>query len=497
MKAIKKVAICNRGEVAMRIIRACHELGIETALLYAEPDQQSMAYREADEVLCIGPAESAKSYLNINANIQGALALGADAIHPGFGFLSENADFARVCQENGLIFIGPSPQSIELFGDKISAKKMVDRLKVPTIPGYLGDPSAVEDLVAQCDEIGYPVLVKAAAGGGGRGLRLIHHPDQASMAIQAAQREGLSSFGSAAVFLERYLDAAKHIEIQIFGDASGFIHCLGERECSIQRRHQKIIEEAPSIALSDEMREQLIKASRKIGEAAQYRGAGTVEFLVQGEEYFFLEMNTRLQVEHTVTEMVVGRDLVKAQLLTAMGQPLLWTQSPPALGHAIECRIVAEDPYQGGLPQTGLLGFCHWPMGPGRRFEVGFAEGDEITPYYDPMIAKVVVWDESRPKAIAKMKQTLRETLIFGVKTNIPFLVEMLDHYEFREGSMTTQFISKHFSQGLPPVDLSETQIELAQTLWAQLSESSQASRSSGFGPSSPNPWFVREKRGL
>lgn len=492
MNKISKVAIANRGEVAVRIIRACKELGLETALLYAEPDQKSMAYREADETICIGPAESAQSYLNINANIQGALALGVDAIHPGFGFLSENAQFARACDENGLIFIGPSPDSIELFGDKISAKKLVEQLKIPTIPGYLGDHSSIELLMSKCEEIGYPLIVKAAAGGGGRGLRLIERKEQARSAIEASQREGLASFGSAAVFLERYLNRAKHIEVQVFGEASGKMHCLFERECSIQRRHQKIIEEAPSPSISPDIRAKLMAASKKIAEASGYRGAGTVEFLVQNDEYFFLEMNTRLQVEHTVTEMVLQKDLVKAQLLTAQNIPLLWQEDTRPQGHAIECRIVAEDPYQAGVPSTGELGFCSWPMGPGRRFEIGFAEKDEITPYYDPMIAKVVVWDETRTRAIAKMRQTLREIVLFGVKTNIPFLIEMLDHYEFREATMTTQFIAKHFAEGLKPLDLSETQAELAKQLWSQLGEGSQSESSSREGRATTlTPWLA------
>lgn len=487
MEHFKKIAIANRGEVAVRIIRACQELGIKTVLLHSEPDTQTAAYRLADEAVCIGPAPTNQSYLNIEANVMAAKSVGADAVHPGFGFLSENADFAKACEAQGLVFIGPSPESIRLFGDKISAKNLVQEAGGPVIPGYQGDDQSTSRLIAEIERIGLPCIVKAAAGGGGRGLKVVREMSQATEAIESAKREGLSAFGSDQVFLEKYLEKAKHIEMQIFGDASGEIFCLGERECSVQRRHQKIIEEALSPALDETLRKQMTDVAIKIAKAARYKGAGTIEFLLEGSQFYFMEMNTRLQVEHPVTEWVCGVDLVKAQIATAQGLSLYWPEEPTFHGHSIECRIYAEDPYQMGIPSTGLLGFCHWPQGPGRRFEVGFEPGDEVTSYYDSMIAKVIVWDESRPRAIKKMKETLKQTIIFGVKTNIPFLLKILEHPEFVSGTMTTKFIETHFAKALKDPGLTTTQTELVQHLFRQL-----ATNSSDSNPSQevPNPFY-------
>lgn len=488
MQNFSKVAIANRGEVAVRIIRACQELGIKTILLHSEPDSRTIAWRMADETVCIGPATTAESYLNIASNIEAAKSHGADAIHPGFGFLSENAQFARACEDAGMVFIGPSPDSINLFGDKISAKNLVDKAGGPTIPGYQGEDQSEATLLKEIEKIGLPCIVKAAAGGGGRGLKVVTAMEQAKDAIEASKREGLSAFGSDQVFLEKYLDAAKHIEFQIFGDASGEVFCLGERECSVQRRHQKIIEEALSPALDSRLREQMTEVAINIGKAANYRGAGTVEFLLQGSEFYFLEMNTRLQVEHPVTELVCGVDLVKAQINTAQGHSVSWPKTPTFHGHSIECRLYAEDPYQMGIPSTGLLGSCHWPHGPGRRFEVGFEPGDEVTSFYDPMIAKIIVWDESRPRAIRKMKQVLQETVIFGVKTNIPFLIEILDHPEFASGEMTTKFIEKHFSKALTDYGMDESQTQAIQGLYQRVGEGGAVSGVSAGG-SHPSPF--------
>lgn len=480
--SIEKVAIANRGEVAVRIIRACQELGLSTVLLHSEADRQSLAYRLCDETVCIGPAEVGASYLNIEANIQGALSVGADAIHPGFGFLSENADFAEACAQARLVFVGPSPESIRLFGDKISAKRLVEEAGGPVIPGYQGEDQSLSGLLAKVEEIGYPVMVKAAAGGGGRGLKVIHKASQAQQAIEAAQREGLSAFGSAQVFLEKYLAEAKHIEVQIFADHLGRIYHLFERECSIQRRHQKIIEEALSPSLTEELRSRISQAAVQIAEKSGYRGAGTIEFLLAPDgQFYFLEMNTRLQVEHPVTEMVLGVDLVKAQLLTAMGRSLGWDEEFVPRGHAMECRIYAEDPYRGGMPSTGPLGLCHWPQGPGRRFEVGFERGDEITPYYDSMLAKVIVWDETRARAISKMKCTLQDTVVFGVQTNIPFLLALMEHPEFVSGEMTTAFVERYFSVPLSKPSLTRSDQLLAQEALKGISP--------GEPPRSRSPW--------
>jgi acetyl-CoA carboxylase biotin carboxylase subunit len=459
MGKIEKIAIANRGEVAVRIIHACQELGIRTALLHSEADVGTRAWRMADEKICIGPAPTADSYLQIGRNIQGALSVGAQAVHPGFGFLSENADFAQACQNAGIVFIGPKPETIRALGDKISAKKLIEKANVPTVPGYMGNDQTLETLVVKAEEIGFPVIVKAAAGGGGRGMKVIRSRDEAAELIGSAQREAKSAFGSAVVFLEKYLDRAKHIEFQIFGDFTGRCVHLFERECTVQRRHQKIIEESLSPSLSNELRQAMAKAAVTLAEAAGYQGAGTVEFLVQDGQFYFLEMNTRLQVEHPVTEMVLGVDLVKAQILTAAKEFVIWKQAElRPRGHSIECRVYAEDPYNRGLPSTGHLVGLHWPEGPGRRFEVGFEAGDEVTSFYDPMIAKVIVWDEDRPRAIRKMLKVLDETVIFGVRANLPYLKAILSHPEFIDGTMTTQFIQKYFPEGLEPKETTSLQ---------------------------------------
>lgn len=465
-RKIKKIAIANRGEVAVRIIRACQDMGIQTVLLHSEADIETLAYRLADEHVLIGPAETAKSYLNIERNIQAALSVEADAIHPGFGFLSENAEFAEACERARILFIGPSPESIRLFGDKISAKELVKRAGGPTIPGYQGEDQSEDNLIQKMKEIGFPVIVKATGGGGGRGLRVVKDIEGAREGIQSARREAGSAFGSEKVFLEKYLDHAKHIEFQIFGDASGNVFNLYDRECSVQRRHQKIIEEAPAANLDHTTRERMAAVAKEIAITAKYRGAGTVEFLYQDGEFYFMEMNTRLQVEHPVTEMVYGVDLVKAQILTAQEQSLTWSQNEiVGRGHSIECRVYAENPYRQGMPSTGKVEYMYLPHGPGRRFETGLEAGDAVTPYYDPMIAKVIVWDETRFRAIRKMIETLRETVIFGVRTNIPYLIEILKYPEFVDGKMTTRFIESNFASGLVEPELPQTVKLLADKL--------------------------------
>lgn len=459
MKKVKKLAIANRGEVAVRIIHACQELGIQTLLLHSEADQWTRAYRMADETYCLGGSSSGESYLNIEKNIVGAKSMGADAIHPGFGFLSENADFAQACIDANLVFVGPSPDAIRRLGDKIEAKKIIAKAKVPTIPGYMDEDQTIDVLVKKAKEIGLPVIVKAAAGGGGRGMKVIRTVEEADELIGSAQREALSAFGSAKVFLEKYLDRAKHIEFQVFGDFTGNCVSLFERECTVQRRHQKIVEEALSPSLSEDLRQEMSKAAVSLAREVGYQGAGTVEFLVQDEKFYFLEMNTRLQVEHPVTEMVLGVDLVKAQIMTAFKEWCLWpTEKLVPRGHAIECRIYAENPYQGGIPSTGKIVGLKLPEGPGRRFEIGIEIGDEVTPFYDPMIAKAIVWDEDRTRAIEKMIFVLSETVIFGVYTNIPYLKEILQHPEFVSGTMTTQFIQTYFPDGLKAKELTQLQ---------------------------------------
>lgn len=470
MAKFTRIAIANRGEVAVRIIKACEEMGLETVLLHSEADINSRAYRMATKAICIGPAATAESYLNIKANIDGALAGGAQAIHPGFGFLSENADFAEAVQKAGLTFIGPSADSIRSLGDKVHCKELAKKAGLPLVPGYQGENQTVSELIKQAEKIGYPVIVKAAAGGGGRGMKLIRDSADAAELIESAQREAQSAFGSPKVFLEKYLDRAKHIEFQVFGDSTGNVIHFFDRECSVQRRHQKIIEEATSPSLTDELRRRMGEAACAIATLGKYKGAGTVEFLLQDGEFYLLEVNTRLQVEHPVTEEVLGVDLVKMQIMTAEGN---FVHDPKLIrsprGHSIECRIYAENPYMGGVPSTGLLGRIEWPEGPGRRYEYGFAEGDTITSFYDPMIAKVIVWDESRPRAIQKMIRVLKDSIVFGVHTNIPYLIEILSHKEFVNGTMTTRFIETYFADALKEPELTDSEKKMIESAMAEL----------------------------
>jgi 3-methylcrotonyl-CoA carboxylase alpha subunit len=486
MTKFNRIAIANRGEVAVRIIKACEELGIESVLLHSEADIESRAYRMATKTICIGPAATAESYLNIKANINGALAGGAQAIHPGFGFLSENPDFAEEVAQAGLIFIGPSPEAIRSLGDKVHCKELAKKAGIPLVPGYQGEDQKISKLIEEAQKIGYPVIVKAAAGGGGRGMKLLLNSQDAGELIESAQREALSAFGSSKVFLEKYLDRAKHIEFQIFGDSTGQVIHFFDRECSVQRRHQKIIEEATSPSLTDELRRSMGEAACAIATLGKYKGAGTVEFLLQDNEFYLLEVNTRLQVEHPVTEEIMGIDLVKMQILTAQGE---YVHDPKHIrlprGHSIECRIYAENPFLGGIPSTGLLGQIHWPEGPGRRYEYGFDQGDTITPYYDPMIAKVIVWDENRPRAIQKMLRVLKNSTVFGVHTNIPYLIEILSHKEFVMGTMTTRFIETYFSESLKEPELTDLEKKIAQSALMQMRQQNGVSERSGTA----SPW--------
>lgn len=461
-----KVAIANRGEVAVRIIQACREMGIPTVLLHSECDVKSRAYRMSDEQVCIGPASVKDSYLNAENVVRGALAAGATAIHPGFGFLSENAEFAELCLKNNIEFIGPRPHSIRAMGNKVSARALMVKAGVPVVPGYQGEDQNTETLLAEAKKIGFPIISKAANGGGGRGIKIVRTEKEFVGTIESAKREAKAAFGSDRIFLEKYVEGAKHIEFQIFGDCTGRVFHLFERECSVQRRHQKIIEEAQSPSLTEDLRNQMGEAAVRAATSVQYQGAGTVEFLFHEGTFYFMEMNTRLQVEHPVTESILSVDLVKAQLLTAQKKPLTWIQRQMIpRGHAIECRIYAENPYMGGTPSTGILGSCIFPEGPGRRFDFGFEKGDEITPYYDSMIAKVITWDENRERCIEKMLKVLDETIIFGVFTNIPFIKEILNHFEFRSGTMTTQFIEKYFSKPLPALELSDDEKTYAEKM--------------------------------
>ena len=447
MALIKKVAVANRGEIAQRIISSCHEMGLKTVLLYASGDTHNSAYRSADERICIGPADPLSSYLNISANIEGAKSAGAEALHPGYGFLSENADFAKACEDNKIIFIGPSSHSISLLGDKVKARQLAQKAGVPVLPSWQGDFSQKKVLIKAVEKIGYPVMIKAACGGGGRGLRLAHDLEDLEQLLPLVRREAKQSFNSEEIFLEKYLDSAKHIEVQIFVSADKEVFILGDRDCSPQRRHQKIIETAPS-QLPQKLKERMQSACYELGSLLDYQGAGTLEFLVQGNQFYFLEMNTRLQVEHTVTEMIYGIDLVKAQISTAMGQPAFFTdQKMTARGYSIQCRVCAEDPYQNFLPAIGSLLSCRWPLGSHIRVDTAYQSGDQISSFYDSLISKVIVWENTRTRAIEKMNQALKQTILFGLLTNIPFLQFLLEHRAFIEDQIKINSLEKIYSE--------------------------------------------------
>ena len=469
MIEIKKLAIANRGEVAVRIIRACQELGITSVLLHSRADINTRAYRMSDEQVCIGDSPPSESYLSIEKNIDGVLASGAEALHPGFGFLSENPDFALALKDHKITFIGPSAGAISKMGDKIIAKQIVEKLGIPCLPGYKGEKQDLKTLKAKAEEIGFPLMVKSATGGGGRGLKIIEKKGECEEKILSAKREGLNAFGDDTVFLEKYLQSAKHIEVQIFGDLSGRVVHLFERECSVQRRHQKIVEEALSPSLDQRQRKKITKWAKDLAKEVKYVGAGTVEFLVKEDQIYFLEMNTRLQVEHPVTEWVLGIDLVKAQILTMMNRFSVWDQDLLLpRGHSLECRLYAEK--RSGLPSMGKISYQEWPDGPGRRFDYGYESGDEMTGFYDSMMAKIIIWDETRPRAINKMLKTLDQSIIFGVETNIPLLKQILSHPEFIDGSFSSQFIDKYFSEGVRDFERTSRDQKIAEICYQKIS---------------------------
>nr|MBO2495832.1 acetyl-CoA carboxylase biotin carboxylase subunit [Bacillota bacterium] len=442
-RLFKKVLIANRGEIAVRVIRACRELGIATAAVYSQADQDSLHVKLADEAYCIGPAPSRDSYLNMTNLISTATLIGADAVHPGYGFLAENADFAELCAACGITFIGPHPDAISKMGDKTTARETMKRAGVPVVPGTEG---VIEDLDAALEtaaSIGYPVMVKATAGGGGKGMRVVHSEDELRRTIRMAQQEAEANFGNPGVYLEKYLSRPRHVEIQILADQHGNVIHLGERDCSIQRRYQKLIEEAPSPALTPELRERMGQAAVAAAKAVNYSGAGTVEFLLDRDgNFYFMEMNTRIQVEHPVTEWITGVDLVKEQIRVAAGEPLSIRQEDVKLdGWAIECRINAEDPDRNFMPSPGTIQFYLPPGGAGVRVDSAAYSGYRIPPYYDSMIAKLIVWGKDRDEAIRRMVRALSEFAIEGVKTTIPFHLKLLNHPKFLEGDVHIQFL--------------------------------------------------------
>ena len=437
-----KILVANRGEIALRVMRACHEMGIQTVAVHSEADTESLHVRFADEAVCIGPNAPGDSYLNVNRIISAAEITSAEAIHPGYGFLSENAEFAEAVTSCGIAWVGPSQEAIQKMGNKSLAKDMMRQAGVPVIPGSDGAVSDEREALRVAEEIGYPVIVKAAAGGGGRGMRVARNPDDLANALLIARAEAESAFGNAAVYLEKYLPSPRHVEVQLLGDSHGNIVHLGERECSIQRRHQKLIEESPCIALTPEVRSQLLETAVRGAGAMNYTSAGTMEFLVQGDEFYFMEMNTRIQVEHPVTEMVTGRDLIKEMIAVAAGQPLSFSQRDVRFsGHAIECRINAEDPARDFMPCPGKVGFVHLPGGMGVRVDSHVYQGYTITPYYDSMIAKVICHGLDRDEAVRRMLRALEECVVDGIYSTIDFQRAILEEASFRRGELSTRFL--------------------------------------------------------
>jgi acetyl-CoA carboxylase biotin carboxylase subunit len=446
----KKVIIANRGEIAVRIIRACRELRISVVTIYSEADAKSLHVRLADEAVCVGPAPSSQSYLNIEAIIAAAKSTGADAVHPGYGFLAENADFAQAVLSAGLTFIGPSPDAMQVMGSKTSARRAAVEAGVPIVPGTVDPLSSFAETKTTANEFGYPVMLKAAAGGGGKGMRLVRSDDELLSAFETAQAEAASAFGDSSIYLEKAVERPRHIEIQIFADSHGNVVHLGERECSIQRRHQKVIEECPSPINDSSLRQQMGDAAVKIAKTVNYLGAGTVEFLAADatREFYFLEMNTRLQVEHPVTELVTGFDLVREQLLVASGDKLSFTQEAIRWrGHAIECRIYAEDPANNFFPSPGTIIELREPSGPGIRLDSGVYEGSEVSIHYDPMIAKLAVWGRTRAEAIERLRRALDEYEVSGITTTLPFFREVVQDEEFQRGQLDTGFIERFNSR--------------------------------------------------
>ncbi len=468
-----RVLVANRGEIAVRIMRACRELGIQTVAVYSEVDRCARHVRYADLAYAIGGASAVESYLNAERIIEVALEAKAEAIHPGYGFLAENADFARAVEAAGLTFVGPRPETIALLGDKLQARRVVSAAGIPTVPGVEETISSPEEAEAIAARLGYPVLIKAAAGGGGKGMRIVHSPSEFPEAVRAARSEAQSAFGDGRIYIEKYLRRPLHVEIQVLADAHGHVCHLGERECSIQRRHQKVLEESPSPAVDASLRAAMGEAAIQAATAAHYLNAGTVEFLLDADgSFYFLEVNTRLQVEHPVTEMVTGIDLVKEQLRVAAGLPLSFSQEHVRwYGAAIECRIYAEDPENSFLPSTGTVVSYREPSGPGVRVDSGLGEGDQVTVFYDPLVAKLIVWGQNRQEAIARMRRALSEYTIVGVKTTIPFHLALTENERFLRGDLCTHFVQEEFAAPSAPTAPVDKELLAAMALVTCFSE--------------------------
>ncbi|RKY18584.1 MAG: biotin carboxylase [Planctomycetota bacterium] len=493
-RTIKTLLVANRGEIALRVMRTCREMGIRTVAVYSDADRDALHVRAAFAAVNIGPAPSAKSYLCADKIVQAALDTGADAIHPGFGFLSENAAFVRQVREAGLIFVGPSPEAMEAMGDKIEARRRMLAADVPVVPGTTEPAEDDATLVADAERIGYPVMIKASAGGGGKGIRIVHTPDELLPAAQRASSEAATAFGNGAVYLEKFLLEPRHIEVQIFGDSHGNVVHLGERECSIQRRHQKVVEERPSPLLNAELRERMGAMAVQAAKAIGYENAGTLEFLVDAERNFYmLEMNTRLQVEHPVTELTCGIDMVRWQMLVAQGEALPLSQDQITHdGHAIECRLYAEDADNGFLPATGRVTRLELPQGPGVRVDSGLFDGMQVGLHYDPMLAKISVHADDREHAIARMIRALAEVTITGVVTNLPFLRRVLESEAFRSGRYDTGTIESNPETFAPKVsEVREQQVAVIAAVMAHVLRRRRGfvDRSEGAPAGTPSAW--------
>jgi acetyl-CoA carboxylase, biotin carboxylase subunit len=439
----EKVLVANRGEIALRVVRACRELGVTSVAVFSDADEEALHVRHADETVNIGPPPAAKSYLKIEALIDAARETGADAIHPGYGFLAENAGFARACEDAGIVFIGPSPEAIDRLGNKSAARKLAEEAGVPVVPGS-DESGSADEAVETAEDIGYPVMVKAAAGGGGRGIRVAENADELRKAVQVAKREAEGAFGDGSLYLEKFLEGPRHVEVQVMADHHGNAIHLYERECSMQRRRQKVLEEAPSPGISSEVRKQMCEAAVGLAREAGYANAGTVEFLVDGDDFYFIEMNTRIQVEHPVTEMLTGVDLVKEQILVAAGEPLSIRQEDvPFVGHAIEFRINAEDPENDFMPSPGEVAALEVPGGPGVRVDSAVYGGYTIPPFYDSLVGKLVVWGLTREEAISRARRALLEYRLEGIKTTIPLHLRLLDDKGFVSGDYDTGYLER------------------------------------------------------
>src|SRR5216684_4132004 len=497
---IERVLVANRGEIALRIIRACHEEGLEAVAVYSEVDRLSPHVRAADRAVLLGPAPAPESYLDVAKLVAAAQETGCQAVHPGYGFLSERAPFAEAVVGAGLVFVGPSAAAIRAMGDKTEARRRMQQAGVPIVPGTTRPLADHAQARPEAARLGYPVLLKAAAGGGGKGMRLVRAEGELESAFAAAQSEAEKAFGAGEVYLEKYLERPRHIEIQVLADSYGRVVALGERECSIQRRHQKLLEESPSLAVTPALRRRMSEAATAAAGAVGYLGAGTIEFLLAPTgEFYFLEMNTRLQVEHPVTEMVYGVDIVREQLRVAMGQPLrIHAGTLQPRGHAIECRITAEDPFNDFLPATGVVRYLRVPGGPGVRWDGGIEEGNEVTLYYDPLIAKLIVWGETRGVALERMRRALRELAIVGIPTSQMFHLRVMDDPEFQRGDIDVTYLERAGARllvGEPPAALTRPLAVVAALLTEARGAATPPPTPSAGPLVRPSPWLLAARR--